>query len=47
MGDYFADSEDDLRTITTVRMIADYETIVEKVYSDTIDYFDAFSNDAR
>ena len=43
-GDFFAESEKDERTITTFRMIADYETLVKGVYDNTLAYFRGFTN---
>jgi hypothetical protein len=44
-GDFFSESEKDERTITTFRMIADYESLVKAVYDDTLAYFRGFTND--
>ena len=43
-GDFFADSEKEERTVTTFRMIADYETLVKSVYDGTLAYFNSFKN---
>ena len=43
-GDFFGESEKDERTITTFRMIADYETLVKGVYDNTLAYFRGFAN---
>lgn len=47
MGDYFSDSEKDVRTVTSVRMVMDYEKIVQIVYKRTVEYFEQFINDPR
>lgn len=44
LGDYFSNSEDELRTITTVRMVMDYEKIVQIVYKRTVEYLEDFTN---
>lgn len=46
-GDFYSENENEVRTITTVRMFIQYESIVQTVFSNTIDYFSAFKNDYR
>jgi hypothetical protein len=46
-GDFFSQSEHDARTVTTFRMFADYETLVQGVYDSTRAYFYSFMNDAQ
>lgn len=45
LGDYFSDSESDKRTITTFRMYADYESLVNGAFDATKDYFTGLAND--
>lgn len=45
LGDYFSDSESDKRTITTFRMYADYESLVNGAFTASKDYFSALAND--
>ena len=46
-GDFFTESEKDERTITTFRMIADYESLVKAVYDNTLAYFQGFANQGQ
>ena len=43
-GDYFSDHEWHNRAITTVRLVADYESLVNGVFDDTVKYFAGFMN---
>ena len=36
LGDIYSEDQDDVRTYTTFRMLADYETIIQKAYDDTM-----------
>lgn len=44
LGDYFSDSESDKRTITTFRMYADYESLVNAAFTNTKAFFLDLSN---
>jgi hypothetical protein len=47
LGDYFSDSETDSRVITTFKMYADYEKLVNKAFEDTKKYFNKLSSDIK
>jgi len=47
LGDYFSDSETDSRVITTFKMYADYEKLVNKAFKDTKKYFNKLSSDIK
>jgi len=47
LGDYFSDSETDSRVITTFKMYADYEKLVNKAFEDTKEYFNKLSSDIK
>jgi len=36
LGDFYSEHSDDVRTYTTFRMLADYESIIQKAYDDTM-----------
>jgi hypothetical protein len=45
LGDYFSDSESDKRVITTFRMYADYESLINGAFTGAKDYFTSLAND--
>lgn len=47
LGDYFSDSEKDIRTITTFRMFADYEAMVMSAFKDTTKYYNKLGNNGE
>lgn len=44
LGDYFSDSETDSRVITTFRMYADYESLINGAFDDAKEYFMELGN---